>query len=170
MDPRTLVLAACAAILGVAAACSVRGLLRMLAASKEASFPLTEQKVLESTSTAGKKTIYVEAPRASDVSGVTFSVRTPSGQRVQAGKILIPTTVSGLSTVRQSVAEFEIDRAGEYEFLASGVGERAGEWQVYIYTKHTLALIAWIIALTLTGAGALACFVLGLINLDNVAH
>ncbi len=162
MDTHALFSVAIAIVLGVGAAKSLRGLLQHFKNTAEGEFPLTRNSMVHAA-TPGKKVISIEAHRGANCSRIVFSVRDSLGHSTPVTRVLVPMTVSGLTTVRQSVAHFELDAPGDYELLATGVTPDERSFRVHIHASHPLALVAWIIALVLSAVGMIGAVIVGFI-------
>jgi len=104
---------------------SVAGLLRVIREAEVLRVPArTDQMV--SFQEPGSYVLHVSHPRLSTaLRNASYSLRSAAGQEVKSSPSIFRTTVSGVSSVRISVRNFEIAQPGSYRLVVSGVAPDA---------------------------------------------
>ena len=135
---------------------SISGILRVLREAEVARMPAkAEQSV--TFREPGSYVLFVQQPRFdAPLRNATFSLRTSGGAEVSSSPSIFRTTVSGGSTARISVRNYEIAQPGTYRLLMSNVDAGADLSRCELIFTHPFAgaLIARIL-LTVGGAIAL---------------
>jgi hypothetical protein len=134
--------------------------------SLEATVSLSD-KMQISLAGAGKKTLYIQGPRGVNLARLKFSMKSSGGIEVALKKILVPVTISGLSSVQISFAEFECPGRGNFILEAQGIPDTKKSLNVQIRQKNTFALLGWILAIVFSSLITIGSVVVSLIALRH---
>jgi hypothetical protein len=144
-----------AIFLGVVVLClCIARIFRLLRESEVARVPAAAEATV-TLSAPGTYVLHVDQPRFNmAMLGAKFELLDEAtGADVRSSPIIFRTTVSGLSTASVSVRYFEIEHAGAYRLLVTGIDSRTDLSQVHLILTRPYAvpLMLLILATVLGG-------------------
>lgn len=156
-----------AVLSGVALARSIKRLVRTVRSAIEATVELVpEQRVM--LPTGGLKTVYLRAPRFTNVSQLRLHLRSAAGEEIPLTRVLYRTTWSGRD-VTQAHAQCQLPTAGEYLISASGIPAAARPLALQFGPPRGLALVASILAVVASAILTIGSLVASIILLVGAA-
>jgi hypothetical protein len=161
-----LAMAASAAML----AWLIRGLVAVIRRAHLFRVPLAETQEVRFAE-AGPVVLWVEGPRfTTRFRHVGFALSNEYGERVDGRRILFRAQVSGVSTVRMSLIQYTIPRAGRYVLRLTGLGAvREGDTRhAIVFTKpHLAQTVACILGMILAFAVLIVSLVFFILRLSK---
>jgi hypothetical protein len=152
VNPALMSLSVAAIVLGgVVLFFSITGLLKVLRESEVARLPAkAEQSV--TLKEAGSYVLHVSHPRLDgSLDNASYSLRSSAGQEVKSSPSLVRTTVSGLSSVRMSVRNFEVEQPGMYRLSVSGASGDISRNELVFTRPYAAAMVARILGIVFGG-------------------
>ena len=147
---------------GVMLYLTVTNIFRLLRESEVARVPATAEAAV-TFSAPGTYVLHIDQPRFNmAMFGAKFALRdTVAGTDARSFPVIFRTTVSGLSTASVSVRYFEIERAGSYRLLVTGINPASDFSRVQlVFTRpYAVTLVLLILGTVLGGV----CLIGGLV-------
>jgi hypothetical protein len=165
MVPQWLTALLCVSSLA-ALAFLIRGVLRMLRASRLLDVPLLERQDIEFPS-AGRVVLCMEGPRFTPRFGrLEYRLHLPGGAEVAGHRILFRTVTSGISQARVTLREYDLPYPGRYELAIRGLAASdagAPEHRIVFMRPHLLRTVLLVVGITVSSALAITGLVLFLL-------
>ena len=153
---------------------SISGLVRLVRGSVVLSQPVRPLMELRLTQ-LGPYQVGVEGKRFSrDFAGLAFELRSPRGGSLPLPRILVRTSVNGISRSRVTLRSFEADEPGVYSLAVRGIGpDHNPDNRIVITRPMAGSMVGLILAIIVTAAlaiGSLVGTLLLLVLLSRVPH
>jgi hypothetical protein len=163
MQPMLMALSISAMFLGVVVLyVAITRIVRLLRDSEVARIPVAAEARV-AFDAPGTYILHVDQPRLSmAMLGAKFALRNDVTEtEVRSSPVIVRTTSGGFSTARVSVRSFDVDRAGRYLLMVTGVDPGSDLSQIHlIFTRPYTAALFLLILVTVFGG---ACLIGGLV-------